>query len=595
MRRLKSVLRATTSLALSLSCACALGLLPPQPAAAQPSGDSVIYLDQAWSQADRELYYQTSQGGRAFSYDIYLNLEVADNQQLFRSDANSERYGLIPQAANPQTNPDALPIGVTKLVSTEARWAGPPQVGITCAACHTGQLNYKGKRIRIEGGNGNAFDFMAYILALDDAMQATLSDTAKFDRLAMRLDATSADAKSALRKRLESEATIVHHYRTHDMVTPSAWGPGRIDAIAAIVNRIVATETGIPENFSTPLAPTKAPFLWNSSHGSWNQWRGVQQDPIKRNEAEAMGVFIGLDLKSKTPQEGLFDSTEVPLNLQKIESLLLRLAPPKWPEDVLGKIDRTKALAGKALFATNCASCHNSWPYTWTEANKYGKRFIDVGLVPQTYMGTDPGQFRDLRSYVITGQLSSQLPPPYQGKEYIPTGVLYNIVQAEVLAKSLAPLKLSEEESVALHGYRVFPLPPPPVGFYKAAPRDGVWATPPFMHNGSVPNLYEMLMPAKQRTKKFYIGREFDPVKVGLDMSERPGSFLLDTSLPGNSNAGHSFENGPRGNGVVGPLLTETQRWEIIEYLKSIPEEAGRVTPFGGPPNARTGKGAWSR
>jgi hypothetical protein len=167
--------------------------------------------------------------------------------------------------------------------------------------------------------------------------------------------------------------------------------------------------------------------------------------------------------------------------------------------------------------------------------------------------------------------------------------------QEEVLTKSLAPLKLSEEQSIALHGYREFPLPPPPVGYYKAAPRDGVWATPPFMHNGSVPNLYEMLIPAKERTKKFYIGREFDPVKVGLDMSHQPGSFLLDTSLPGNSNAGHSFENGPLGNGVIGPLLTDDQRWAIIEYLKSIPEEAGRVTPFGGPPNAQTSNSPWTK
>ena len=140
--------------------------------------------------------------------------------------------------------------------------------------------------------------------------------------------------------------------------------------------------------------------------------------------------------------------------------------------------------------------------------------------------------------------------------------------------------QLTEEQAIELHGYREFPLPPPP-GVYKAAPRDGVWATPPFMHNGSVPNLYEMLIPAKERTKKFYIGREFDPVKVGLDTSEQSGSFLLDTSLPGNSNVGHSFENGPLGNGVIGPLLTDEQRWAIVEYLKSIPEEAGRVTPFG--------------
>jgi hypothetical protein len=375
----------------------------------------------------------------------------------------------------------------------------------------------------------------------------------------------------------------VHQYRTRALITPSSWGPGRIDAIAAIVNRLVAYETGIPENFSTPLAPTKIPFLWNSPQGTWNQWRGVQQDPIRRNEAEAMGVFIDIDLHSIPPKEGLFDSTEIPLNLQRIENALNRLAPPKWPEEVLGKINRKKAMAGKALFVSICAGCHNAWPYTWTEPNKYGKRFVRVGLVPQTLVGTDPAQFADLRPYVITGQMSSQFPPPYQGEKYLPTGVLYNILQEEILAKSLAPLKLTEAETADLHGYREFPLPNPPIRVYKAAPRDGVWATPPFLHNGSVPNLYEMLLPAKERTKEFYVGREFDPVKVGLDTTGKSGTFLLDTSLPGNSNVGHSFENAPLGSGVVGPLLTEEQRWAIVEYLKSIPEEPGRVTPFGGP------------
>jgi hypothetical protein len=91
-------------------------------------------------------------------------------------------------------------------------------------------------------------------------------------------------------------------------------------------------------------------------------------------------------------------------------------------------------------------------------------------------------------------------------------------------------------------------------------------------NNGSVPNLYEMLIPAKERTKKFYIGREFDPVKVGLDTSG--GCVPHGHVSAGDSNAGHSFEDGPRGNGVIGPLLSEEERWEIVEYLKSIPEEA---------------------
>jgi hypothetical protein len=594
IRRFREVLGTIASLSSSLFCVCLPGLLLLEPAAAQSSGAPVVYLDQGWSQAEREMYYQISQGSSVISYDIFLNLEVAGSQELYRSDANSDRYGLIPQAANPRTNPDALPIGLSKTIVTQGRWKGET-IGLTCAACHNAQLNYKGTRLRIDGGVANTFDMMAYVNALDDAMQATLTDTAKFDRLATRLGASGANTKTELRKRFESEATRVHQYRTRTLVTPTQWGPARIDAIASIVNRLTTDQPNIPENWVSPFAPTKPPFLWNAPQGSWTQWRGTQQDPIQRNLTETMGVFMPMDLLSHTPEEGLFDSNAAILNLQKIENTLQRLAPPKWPEEVLGKIDRTKALQGKGLFMTHCASCHNAWPYTWTEPNSFGKRFVEVGLVPQKYVGTDRAQFEILRPFVMTHQLSGQLPPPYEGKDVVPTGVLYETLQKRILARALEPLKLSEAQAADLHGFRTFPLPPPPRETYKAAPRDGVWATPPFMHNGSVPNLYEMLIPAKERTKKFYVGREFDPVKVGVDTSGNSGTFLLDTALPGNSNSGHSFENGPRGNGIIGPLLTEKERWAIVEYLKSIPEEAGRVTPFGGPPNAHTGHSQWAQ
>ncbi len=594
MQRKQIALWGFASLVVLLSGVDAFRCLGPVRAAAQASKDQVIYLDQGWSKEVREGYYHISQGSSVMPYDIFLNLEAAGSQELFRSDANSERYGLTPDPANPQWNPDGLPIGLGKTVTTEGPWKGE-DVGINCATCHNTELFYQGKRVRIDGGVGNHFDLESYVFALDDAVQETLTDSAKFDRLAARMGASSADAKSDLHKRFEINADRIHSFRARVLLTPYPWGPSRMDAIALIVDRVTSVAPEIPENWSAPLAPTKPPFLWNSPQGTWTQWRGVQKDPIERNLIETMGVFMSMDLTAKSPEQGLYDSNARLKNLEQIEGWLNHLAPPKWPEEAFGKIDRAKAAQGKQLFESHCAGCHNSYPYTWTAPNKYGKRFLEVGLVPQSYVGTDRMQFEDIRPYVQTAHLAPYLPGPLKDKALIPGGYLYYGLSESILHVALAKINQTEEEAVKMHGYRELPVQrPSEVPHYKAAPRDGVWATPPYMHNGSVPNLYEMLVPAAQRTKKFYLGRDFDPVKVGVDTSGKSGTYMVDTTLVGSSNAGHSFENGPLGNGVIGPLLTEEERWAIVEYLKSIPEEAGRVTPFGGPPNALNGHAKWA-
>ncbi len=183
-----------------------------------------------------------------------------------------------------------------------------------------------------------------------------------------------------------------------------------------------------------------------------------------------------------------------------------RLAPPKWPEEIFGKIDRVKAAQGKALFATHCASCHNSYPYTWTAPNKYGTRFLEVGLVPKTYMGTDMQQTVVVSEFMYTRQLSPYLAPPDKGKAVVLAADLKGPLVRQLLGRAVEKLHLTEAQMADLNGFREFPLPPGSQANWKAAPRDGVWATPPFLHNGSVPNLYEMLIPASKRTKKFYVG-----------------------------------------------------------------------------------------
>ena len=96
---------------------------------------------------------------------------------------------------------------------------------------------------------------------------------------------------------------------------------------------------------------------------------------------------------------------------------------------------------------------------------------------------------------------------------------------------------------------------------YKARPLNGIWATAPYLHNGSVPNLWQLLQPPAARVREFYVGsRAFDPVQVGFAIESFPGGFQFDTSLRGNSNSGHDY----------GTALADAQKWELIEYLKSL-------------------------
>ena len=551
-----------------------------------PSEDKVVLLNQGWSRQDRLAYYFTTQGSAVMPYELFLNLEEAGTETLFRSDRVSAAFGLIPEPADAKYNPDGLPIGVTRTTVPEGRWKGD-WVGLTCATCHNAQLNYKGSKIRIDGGVNNRIEFGAYIAALDEALAATVAGPEKFDRLANRLNQGDVAARAGLRSRLEAAAGQVHQYRTRGAATPFPSGPGRMDALSQIHNRVLGSALGVPENWVANLAPSKPPFLWNAPQSAWVQWAGFAMDPLGRNSGEALGVFVKLDVTSKTPADGLFDST-MDLNGQiKIEDLLRRLAPPQWPEEVLGKIDREKAAVGKELFVQNCAKCHSTWPHRWSEPKLQGMRFIENALVPHSLMGTDPMQFAatqfDPKPAYIAGRMSEFLAPPYKDAAIAPEGVIMSALSTRTRDKALAKLNWTKEQLEDATGFRDPGETGPPQPVYKAGPRDGIWATPPYLHNGSVSSLYELLIPAKDRSKTFFNGSEFDPVKVGVDTTGNSGRFVLDTTLVGNSNAGHSFESGPRGRGVIGRLLTEIERWALVEYLKSIPGEAGQITPFGGP------------
>jgi mono/diheme cytochrome c family protein len=159
----------------------------------------------------------------------------------------------------------------------------------------------------------------------------------------------------------------------------------------------------------------------------------------------------------------------------------------------------------------------------------------------------------------------------------INTGVALSLVVTRARQRFYEERRYEEQARNELNGFGQLDIPRA-LAQYKPRPLAGIWAAGPFLHNGSVPTIYQLLLPADQRDKKFFVGtRDFDPVNLGL--STQPplkGGFWLDTSITGNSNIGHEFRKGyvswkPGSKpqyGVIGPEWSEEDRRDLIEYLK---------------------------
>lgn len=130
----------------------------------------------------------------------------------------------------------------------------------------------------------------------------------------------------------------------------------------------------------------------------------------------------------------------------------------------------------------------------------------------------------------------------------------------------------SREEFYRYMGFGVLDYPrtdPERLKNYKSRPLHGIWATPPFLHNGSVRTVFQMISPREERESWFWSGtREYDPDHLGYRSEQLPGAVKYDTRVTGNDNTGHEFRAGCQSDGVIGPYLEPEQRLQIIEYLK---------------------------
>jgi cytochrome c5 len=544
-----------------------------------PKRSPVVYLDQGWNARDRAIFYYTPQGTElhGLRYDWFRHLEMPFRHQRIADPAILADYGFLydpeqlePGYQPPPYNAANLPVGFTSHVDA---LSGEAMLGFSCATCHTGQIEYHGTAIRIDGGQAlhevASTDPSSFITTLLLSLQMTYADPFKFDRFARRtLGVRYPEGKAKLADDLGRTIDAFSIEGYHTVVKglyPTEEGPGRIDALGHIANTVFGDDLD-PDNYRDGNAPVSYPHIWDIWKFDWVQWNGSVAQPMARNVGEAIGVKARLalvDAEGKPlPPDRMYDSSVLVRELHCIETTLRKLKPPPWDEAILGPIDAPKAARGHDLFEANCRHCHG--PHVKDPPPPGKPVEWEVVVVPTTEIGTDPHVVDNFLDYRYD---ASGLDPGDPGLEGIDGGSALSIVTKKVIDRQYAALGLTPAEQWEYNGFGRGIEVRTERG-YKSRPLHGIWATPPFLHNGSVPNVYEMLLPEERRSRSFWVGsREYDPVRLGYRTEETPGAFRFDTHVPGNANTGHQFRD-DGGVGVIGRGLSEDERLELIEYLK---------------------------
>ncbi|AUX78334.1 di-heme-cytochrome C peroxidase [Sinorhizobium fredii] len=305
-------------------------------------------------------------------------------------------------------------------------------------------------------------------------------------------------------------------------------------------------------------------------------------------------------------------------------------AASRFPGDNNWNIDPEKIAAGRELYKGLCFECHNSPPRDitipmedptsfWSRSNWMqvgNEALFEVVQKPVDVIGTDPEQARILteRTLSIPAYLGLDtkgflarcgLQPDATLEKSYAVGLMAAVekLRDQWIAdeERLVGKPMSEDDKNAIIGSlsncpnsRVFELvraftEDQKPGFvykikphYRARPLNGVWATAPYLHNGSVPTLDDLLLPQDDRPKAFCVGpAEFDTERVGLtvktsssidDLECEVGMTQFDVSERGNSNRGHSFEGDGKNMpaGVIGRVLSSRDRENLIAYLKTL-------------------------
>ena len=579
------------------------------PSLADESGPVFVDQGPAWDVSSRTDFYTRDQGSRLIPFAWLKALKRADGVS-FLSDGLA-RYGYLP---GPESS-IGLPVGFHATGPTGAK-----VVGMTCSACHTRQIKVGDRQYRIDGGPA-LVDFQAFLDDLDKAVARATSDDAAFQTFAASvLQTATPDSDKVAALRSDVDAWYVRYHTIIDRSLPNpGWGLGRLDAVGMIFNRVTGLGIGpepsflIPENIHRADAPVRYPFLWNAPKQDKTQWPGFADNGsdilgLARNVGEVMGVFgnyqptrDGLFINFLNNNSANFDG------LQKLEDLAKKIGPPKWP----WAVDAVLAAKGKAIFERSaadggCQQCHGE------KAGKERFPFQQTWATPIQNVGTDTREYDILAWTAKSGVLKGAY-IPFATKPLKETDLAFNILATSVIgtigehvvssfsassserrlsatvkpgaaANTSEPVDANRLPSILQDLPGAFQLPnavatpeirlrldlnaespTPPKGAYELRVLQGIWAAAPYLHNGSVASLAELLKPASQRQQRFMVGPDYDLDNIGLASNQAQSGNVRETTgcddlNSGNSRCGHEF----------GTSLPDVEKKALLEYLKTL-------------------------
>ncbi len=352
---MKRVIRVFVLLAGTLAAGCA----PVMPRNT-PITDS-RWLDQNWFDAERFWFHHTTQGTSTLPvpYDWFIALEqpqlwLFGEAPLLKDSDYLRQFGFIPSPASLDAgdeslraygyggayggradgtaagydmaaftgNADGLPVGFARTRSYEDPVTGTPlsdQIGLTCAGCHTGQLEYNGVSVRIDGAPAMT-DLGRFRETLGLALFYTRNIPFRFGRFADRLLGENHSPEERAQLKAQLDELLARGRAVADLTADANQrsveeGFARLDALNRIGNQLFFTNLqGVASegfdatpNFAPTDAPVNYPHIWDTSWFDWVQYDASIMQPMVRNAGEALGVLARVNIAN--PDRPLYVSS----------------------------------------------------------------------------------------------------------------------------------------------------------------------------------------------------------------------------------------------------------------------------------------------